>query len=184
METRFGQVTVAYSARGVPTYRAEAFHDGLHKYAVLRGGDIETLRNKLQAQALQWNATWKKQCESEARIQRTFIAKDARRIHVESQKAVSLERTTEAGALLETLRTLLTSGLEMDPSFDWDRLKETTSFPESIPTKPTFPPEPQRKPTPVTSRRILFEVSDDVFILGPIQGIKKRGHARGNPPAL
>jgi hypothetical protein len=46
METRFGPVTVTYSPRGIATYRAEAFHDGLHKYALMRASDLNTLRNK------------------------------------------------------------------------------------------------------------------------------------------
>jgi hypothetical protein len=121
METRFGQVTAAYTVRGVRTYRAEEFHDGLHKYALMRANDIETLRNELQTQALQWNATWKKQCETDARLQRTYEAKEARRIRVESWKAVSLERTREARVLLETLRTLLASGIEIDPTLDLGR---------------------------------------------------------------
>lgn len=148
METRFSQITVAHSSRGVSTYRAEAFHDGLHKYALIRAGDLDTLRKKLNAQALQWNTIWSKLCETEARVQRTYLAKEMRRFHIESRKAAALERTADAQQLLTTLRTLLTSGIELDPSFDWDRLKVTTPFPESIPPKPEFPPPPIQKPAP------------------------------------
>ena len=55
METRFGDVTVAHSARGFPSYSVEAFHDGLHKYSLIRAGDINVLHNRAQATALQWN---------------------------------------------------------------------------------------------------------------------------------
>jgi restriction system protein len=156
METRFGQVTVTYSPRGAPTFRAEAFHDGLHKYALIRAGDVGTLRNKLEAQALQWNTNWKKQCETEARVQRTYLAKEMRRFHIETRKAAALERTTEAQQLLETLRTLLISGIELDPSLDWNKLKVTTPFSESIPPKPEIPPGPQEKPTPASPERSDF----------------------------
>jgi hypothetical protein len=51
METRFGQLTVTHSPRGVPTYRVEAFHDGLHKFALIRANDTDTLQNKLRARS-------------------------------------------------------------------------------------------------------------------------------------
>src|SRR6202042_2116415 len=100
------------------------------------------------AQALQWNTTWRKQCETEARIRRAYLSNEARRLHIESQKEAALEQTIDAQQLLKALRTLLTSGIELDPSLDWDKLKVTTPFPESIPLKPALPPEPQPRPTP------------------------------------
>jgi len=166
MKTRFGQITVTHSARGVPTYHAEVFHDGLHKYALIRASDPDILRNKLLAQALQWDTSWQKQCETEARIQRTYQAKEAKRLHVERWKAAALEQTTDAQHLLETLRTLLTSGIELDPSLDWDKLKRTTPFPESIPPKPVFPAEPLPKAMPPApyitaySHQVTFSLLD------------------------
>jgi len=96
METRFGRVTVTQSPRGVPKYRTEAFHDGLHKYALLRTGDLDTLRNRLQAQALQWNTRWSRQCETEGRVQRTYLATELRRFHLEMRKAIALDQTVES----------------------------------------------------------------------------------------
>ena len=58
-----------------------------------------------------------------------------RRFHIETRKAAALERTTDARQRLETLATLLTSGVALDPSFDWNKLKLTTVFLESIPEK-------------------------------------------------
>jgi len=142
METRFGQTTVTYSARGVPTYRVEAFHDGLHKYYVIRAGDQNTIRNKAQAQALLWNSAWKKMSaiEQHARL-------------VESRKETAFERTTEAQRLLKTLQETLISGIELDPTLDWEQLKIRAPFPKDVPAKPVFaddpldgamPPEPNR----------------------------------------
>jgi hypothetical protein len=65
METRFGEVTVTHSARGIATYSAEAFHDGLHKHALLKAHDTSVLLNKAQALATQWNASWNKQAAAE-----------------------------------------------------------------------------------------------------------------------
>jgi restriction system protein len=148
METRFGPATVTYSPRGIPTYRAEAFHDGLHKYALMRASDLDTLRNKLEAQAQQWDARWTRQCETEAHIKRTHLANEAHRLHIEKWKVAALEQTTDAHNLLETLRTLLKSGIEIDPSLDWEKLKITTPFPEKIPRKSELPSEPSSQPVP------------------------------------
>ncbi len=78
METRFGTTTVAYSSRGLPTYSLEAFHDGLHKYLLIRASDKSVLLNKAQATALQWNTAWQKQTAAENRIKRTLETKEAR----------------------------------------------------------------------------------------------------------
>jgi restriction system protein len=94
METRFGDVTVAHSARGFPTYSVEAFHDGLHKYSLIRAGDKNVLLNRAQAVALQWSAAWNKQVEAENRIKRTYETKEARRLHIENQKDRATERSS------------------------------------------------------------------------------------------
>lgn len=145
METRFGEVTVTHSARGVPTYRVDAFHDGLHKYAVIRAGDRNTLWNKSQAQALQWNSTWKKLSASEqyARL-------------IESRKETALERTTEAQRLLETLRNILLTGIEPDPTLEWEQLKIRTSFSANAPAMPVFIPEPLPKAVPAAPDRSFW----------------------------
>lgn len=173
METRFGQVSVTSSPRGVATYRIEAFHDGLHKYAELRAGDLDTLRNKMQAQALQWNTSWNKQCETEARVQRTYLAKEMRRFHLEQRKAAALDQTTDAQQLLETLRTLLTSGIEIDPSFDWNKLKITTPFPEGKPSKPELPPEPQPTPAPAGPDRSALKYQAKFSMLDRLSASRK-----------
>jgi restriction system protein len=148
METRFGEVTVAHSARGFPTYSVEAFHDGLHKYSLIRAGDQGVLLNRVQAIALQWNAAWNKQVESENRIKRTYETKEARRLYIEHQKGRAAERTAEAQQLLEALRNALMRGIEIDPTIDWDELKVKTPFPQRPPLKPTYAAEPAPPETP------------------------------------
>jgi restriction system protein len=131
METRFGEVTVTHSSRGVPTYRVELFHDGLHKYTVIRAGDDSTFRNKCLAQAQQWNSAWK-----------TLSAWEQHNRLIESRKEAALERTTEAEHVLDTLRNILVTGIGRDPTLDWDQLRLRTPFQPSAPTKPVFEPEP------------------------------------------
>jgi restriction system protein len=153
METRFGDVTVAHSARGFPTYSVEAFHDGLHKHSLIRAGDKDVLLHRAQATALQWNTAWNKQVEAENRIKRTYETKEARRLHIENQKDRAAERTAEAQQLLDALRNALIRGIELDPTIDWDELKLKTPFPQNPPLKPIYPAEPAppealRRPEP------------------------------------
>jgi restriction system protein len=141
METRFGQVTETYSARCIPTYQIEVFHDGLHKYSVLRSRDEDTLRKKATAVALQWDELWKKQSASERRLQ-----------SLERQKETATERTSEAQRLMESLRGILVAGVERDAKLDWERLKVRTGFPKKAPAEPELEPEPvPRVPPPAPS---------------------------------
>jgi restriction system protein len=100
METRCGEVTVTHSDRGLPTYQVEVFHDGLHKYAVVHSRNQDILRKKVVALALQWNELWSKQSAAERRLQQAHEAKDARRVHLERQKEIAAERTSEAQSLM------------------------------------------------------------------------------------
>ncbi len=142
MDTRFGDVTVSYSARGLPTYFVEAFHDGLHKYALIRAAEKNVLLNKAQATALQWNTAWQKQAATENRIKRTFQSKEARRLPIENQKELALERTAEAQQLVESLKNTLVRGIESDPTLDWEELKLKVPFQRAAPAKALYPPQP------------------------------------------
>ncbi len=153
METIWSEVTVTHSPRGVPTYSVEVGHDGLHKFTVIRSGDPGILAKKLQSLVLQWNAAWEKQWAAEVRIRKTVEAREKRRLHIESQKEVALERTTEAQQALETLENALVSGIELDPTLDWEQLKVRTPFPVDRPQMPTFAPPPLPRPAPPAPNR-------------------------------
>jgi len=157
MQTRFGDVVVTRSARDIPTFVVEVFHDGLHKHLVLRATEAEILQHKAFALAQRWDAEWERQSAREIRIRRTFEKKEARRLHIESQKEIAGERTTEAQQLLETLQTILTANLEADPALDWDLLKVKTPFSTEVPLKPKLPPEPAAKPAPPMPERTDFK---------------------------
>jgi len=153
METRCGEVTVTHSDRGLPTYQVEVFHDGLHKYAVVHSRNQDILRKKVVALALQWNELWSKQSAAERRLQQAHEAKDARRVHLERQKEIAAERTSEAQSLMESLRRILPTGVESDCKLDWERLKIRTEFPKKAPAEPEVGPEPVWKaPPPPPSR--------------------------------
>jgi restriction system protein len=145
MQTRWSEMTVTHSARGVPTYHAEVSHAGLHKYIVIRAGDSNFLAKKVHAQALQWNVAWEKQTATESRINRAFEAKEKRRLHTEGQKETAAERTTEARQLLEALGSILVANVELDPTLDWEKLKTKKPFQSDAPKKPELLPEPVPK---------------------------------------
>lgn len=131
METRFGEVMVTHSARGVPTFRVEAFHDGHHRNKVIRAGDGNTLRNRCTAQAHQWNSAWAKL---------SHIEQANRQFNNGNQAAIS--RTTEAKQVLDALRSILVGGIENSPALDWEQLKLTIPFSLAAPISPVFEPEP------------------------------------------
>jgi restriction system protein len=157
MEARFGDVIVTHSARGIPTYLVEAFHDGLHKHTVLRSTDPDILKNKAVVIAERWNEQWDKQSAAELRIQRTFETKEARRLHSEQQKEIAAERTAEAQQLLHSLQTTLTANIELDPTLDWEQLKIKTLFSLPPPAEPALPPEPTPKSAPPAPERSDFK---------------------------
>jgi restriction system protein len=153
METSF-PVTVTYSARGVPTYRSEVSHEGLHKYTVIRAGDPDILAKKVLAQVLQWNAAWEKLSALE---QYTRL--------VQGRKEIAIERTTEAQRLLETLRNILIRGIELDPTLDWEQLKVRTPFSVSPPKKLDLEPEPAPKLAPRAPERSDYKYQVKLSLL-------------------
>ncbi|MCU1305048.1 MAG: restriction endonuclease [Candidatus Sulfotelmatobacter sp.] len=149
METRFGEVAIAYSARGIPTFTFEVFHEGLHKHAFLRAMDERVLHNKAQMQAALWNDLWQKQLLAETRVKGAHEAKEARRLHLENQKAKALQRTAEAQDGLEALRSTLVRGIVPDPTLDWEAIKIRTPFPKKAPITRSLPEEPLPPPFPL-----------------------------------
>lgn len=145
-ETRFSAVSVTYSARGIPTFAAEVFHDGLHKHSVIRASDLEILKNKTVALANRWNVEWAKQ-----------LATSERKDHIEKQREIAQERTAESQQLLETLQNLLTAKLEDDPSLDWEHLKVRTPFSIAPPAAPEIPSERVPKSIPVMPEQSDFK---------------------------
>lgn len=152
METNF-PVTVTYSARGIPTYHCEVSHKELGKYTVIRSGNPDILSKKVLAQAMQWNAAWEKQSAAERRIRAAYRDRDGRRLHIDRQKEIALDRTTQAQQLLDMLRSILVTGIEVDPTLDWEQLKVKRPFPAIAPRKPHFSPEPApNQPRPAPNR--------------------------------
>ena len=111
-------------------WEKKIFHAGLKAYRVVRGPDAATVEFRAQLQTQAWDDRW-----------RTLQLADAKRKKQEEMAAVSfqkkelaLRRTREIEQSLEHLTTILRDGIEIDHTFDWDSLKDCSSFLEAPPT--------------------------------------------------
>ena len=142
MKTRLGQLSVRYSARGIPTYTLELWHDGLKKHRLIRGEAESIVKLKAQLQTEEWAERWAVVDSRE----RDRSQKLAGKRHQEERKALAADRTTEAQQELEGLTSLLKATLAIDDTVDWESLKDKKPFPESNPSQPT-PPQKSALPS-------------------------------------
>src|SRR5260370_6108831 len=150
---RIGPLQTAFTARGLPRYRLEVWHDELKRYSMLRGDNSSALVWQAQARVAQWYATWRQRAASAA----------SRHDH-DQKRALELTQTQEAADILDGIKNTL-SRAEHNPAFDWDTLKDRRPFPEAKPVepeapqeppKPSLPPEPQRDdPSLQPPRKVL-----------------------------
>jgi restriction system protein len=132
------------SSRGLVSYEIELSHDGLHKHRVIKGNDPEFVQRKAVVQLEEWKEQWAKKRALQAR---SSEARLKRELH-EEKKQIASERTKEAQDILECLRNTLRHTLNYNDAIDWEKLKDFSTFPIRMPTKPTFPPQPEPAPIP------------------------------------
>lgn len=155
MKTRLGQLSVKYSARGIPTYNLELWHDGLKKHRLIRGESESIVKLKATLQVEEWEERW---AVVDARDQ-DRSRKAAGKRQQEEQKALAAERTTEAQQELDGLSSLLKATLSVNDAINWENLKDKTPFPEKKPTprpplsEPTLAPLP-REPKSLDSKYV------------------------------
>lgn len=138
MKTRLGQLSVKYSARGIPTYSLELWHDGLKKHRLIRGESEPIVRLKATLQVEEWEERW---AVVDAR-DKERLQKAAGKRQQEERKALAVEQTAEAQQELDGLSLLLKATLCVDDAINWENLKDKTPFPEKKPTLCPLPPEP------------------------------------------
>lgn len=150
MKTRLGQLSVKYSARGIPTYSLELWHDGLKKHRLIRGESESIVKLKATLQIEEWEERW---AVADAR-DKERSQKAAGKRQQEERKALAAEQTTEAQQELDGLSSLLKATLSVDDTINWESLKDKTPFPENKPTlrsppsQPTLPPLPREPASP------------------------------------
>ncbi len=144
MKTRIGQLEVTRSARGVPSYRLELWHDGLKKHRLIKGAQREVVQRKAQIQVAEWEAKW---FQTESREQ-ARQSKEGEKRQKEANKQFAAELSAEAQRELDRLANILRHTLGVNDAVDWDRLKDHSDFPEPKPTKPLAPPKPNFRAKP------------------------------------
>lgn len=150
--TRLAEIEVRHSARGVPSYSLEMWHDSLSKHRVIKGESEYIVRQKAIMQAAEWDERWSTVSQKAAERQ----AKEDGKRYQESRKEEAAAATTAALDEQAALQALLRATLEVDDKVDWEQLKNKAEFPEPKPKKPLTPPAPQeprlpRQPTPADS---------------------------------
>ena len=153
MDTRIGQLLVSYSARGIPSYTIDLWHDGLKKHRLIRCNDESIAKRKAQLQIEEWADRW---MVVDSRTKERFH-RAAGKQQQEERKSQAAEQTAEAQQALEVLSSLLRATLSIDCKLDWESLKDKSPFLEPKPRKPqaskppTSAPLP-REPKPLDSR--------------------------------
>jgi|SRR5580693_2507202 restriction system protein len=139
---RIGPLQTTFTARGLPRYRLEVWHDELKRYSMLRGDNSSALVSQAQARVAQWDATWS---------WRAAIA--ASKHHHDQKRAHALAQTQEAADVLAGLDNTLSRALNYSPALDWETLKDRRPFPEAKPVEPDAPQEPHESSLPSEPQR-------------------------------
>jgi len=149
MDARVGQMGVSYSARGIPTYHLELWHDGLNKHRIIKAESEYLVQQKKRLQLAEWSERWTD--VSEKAKQRSMKA-EGKRLQ-EERRLHAADQTTAATSELELLGTLLKATLSVDDRVDWESLKDRTPFPEACPLEETPPAAPVAPRTPREPQR-------------------------------
>lgn len=149
MMTRFGRIETKYSARGIPSYSLEIWHDGLKKHRVIKGDCEFIIDSKARLQAEEWDQRWEVVSEREQQKADRAVCKRM----TEESKELALKQTQAAQAELDVLGNILKTTLEVDDAIDWESLKNKAPFPEKGPAPLKHPAEPKMAELPREPRR-------------------------------
>jgi len=144
MKTKVGQIEVSYSARGIPSYSLELWHDGLKKHRLIRGREDAVILRKAEIQIAEWDEKW---VLADAR-EKERLDKESRKREQESNKDIASSRTEEALGEINRLGNILKQTLEVDDAINWDNLKDMSEFPEPKPTRAKTPVKSQAQAKP------------------------------------
>ena len=167
MRTRIGELTCSYSARGIASFSVELWHDGLRKHRLIRDGNQDVIRRKVELQVADWDDRW---AITSSRQQSTNERNTG--------KSVAAERTAEAQRELEQISNVLKHTLGVDDTIDWELLKVDFPFPEPKPTAAKRPLAPQ--PPVVPREPQQSDSASDILISKEITSsqVRRRGANR------
>lgn len=126
-------------------WEKRVIHKGLNAYRVIRGATDEEVETKARLQMAAWAERWerKMQAERDRQARASKRLELGRKTDLEARfKAVALERTREAEAAIQGLKTILLEALNNKAPFDWEALRDTTQFSEPTPAAPELKPLP------------------------------------------
>jgi restriction system protein len=121
-------------------YDIEIRHAGLGAYRHIRGSDHAIVMQKAEAQQRAWEERWQK-------LKRKEEATNNKLAKKEQAEARSAAASAALSSIDDTLRSAVTS----NNPFDWDALKDRTSFPVPEPIPTPLEPTPL-KPSPNEDR--------------------------------
>lgn len=113
-QTRLADIEVRHSARGIPSYSLEMWHDRLSKHRVIKGESEYIVRQKAIMQAAEWDERWSTVSQKTAERQ----AKEDGKRYQESRKEEAAAATTAALDEQTALQTLLQATLDVDDTVD------------------------------------------------------------------
>src|SRR5262245_26971921 len=122
-------------------FQIEISHPGLKRYRLIKGSSVAEVENKARAQLHAWNETFGRKLEAEER--RYFRERDA--LLKGQQVQLALEWTREAECAIAEAQAILASALRDRRLFDWESLKERTSFDKPRPVPPVPPQFPEKR---------------------------------------
>lgn len=163
MHSQSTRIEVRYSARGIPSFRVEVWHDGLRKHREIKGADATIVARKAQLQMEEWDTKWS-----------IHSLREAERSSKEQQKQTAAERTEEAKRELSRMETLLLETLSVDDRIDWESLKDNTRFFETAPRRPAKPQPPQPTAPPVKPKHTDPEFAPQLGFLDKLIGSRRR----------
>lgn len=142
--SRIGRLEIAYSPRGLSTYRMEVFHEGLKKHRLIKSSESHIVERKAQLQAAEWDSTWE-QVQSR---ERDRSEKQSQRQQLEANKQAAAERTIECQQELQNLSRILQHTLGVNDTIEWEELKDLLAYSEPKPLALRLPdkPVPKNKP--------------------------------------
>ncbi|MCC6158336.1 MAG: hypothetical protein IT350_09805, partial [Deltaproteobacteria bacterium] len=137
----------------------EVRHEGLNRYQIVRGYDIDVVHSKVLTRMAAWDEIWRK-AEQRNSVQQ---AKVDRRKMIEENREAAEQLSHEAQEQMNELTNILTLSLsKKNKLFDWERLKNKSSYstpqpmkfiiaPVSLLSKPEKPNEENIRYNPVLS---------------------------------
>lgn len=123
-------------------YHREIYHSGLNKSTTIKANSINELNRKIQIKQAEWDEQYRRKLLAEQRrmeAERKRQEREKKARDVEYAIQVAQQQTLEAENIQNMLDTILKSAIETDKVFDFEEMKDHSSFTEKYPIEPKYP---------------------------------------------